>query len=166
MKTTSLIVKGELRLQITLLVLISLVFAGLIHVAEETKKGFVPWFKEFTGFSISVTEDIVVNIIFLIELEIGALVSNTYPVFSLGAVGFVFINFWFHVIGTIKLRKYSPGLISAVFLFFPLSLLTYYLMLSTGTVTPLGLAYSVVISLILYFGGTYGIHALYVQRSS
>ncbi len=148
------------------LILVSLVFAGLIHVAEETKKGFIPWFKEFTGFPISVTEDIAVNIIFLIELEIGALVSNTYPVFSLGAVGFVFINFWFHAVGTIKLRKYSPGLISAALLYLPLSLLAYYLMLSTGTVTLLGLTYSVVISLILYFGGTCGIHALYAQPSS
>jgi hypothetical protein len=148
-----------------LLVLISLVLSGLIHVAEETKMGFIPWFKEFTGFPISITEDIVVNILFMIELQIGTLVYNAYPVFSLGAVGFVFINFWFHVIGTIKLRKYSPGLISASFLYLPLSLLAYYLALTAGKVGPLGLVTSAAISLLLYFGGTYGIHALYIQQA-
>ena len=148
-----------------LLVLVSLVLAGLAHVAEETKMGFIPWFKEFTGFPISVTEDIVVNVVFLLELEIGALVSNVYPVFSLGAVGFVFVNFWFHILGTIRLRKYSPGLITATLLYLPLSVLAYYFMLSSGTVSPIGLGYSAAIGMILYFGGTYGIHALYVQRS-
>jgi hypothetical protein len=150
-------------LEITLLVLILLVVAGLVHVAEETLTGFMKWFKEFLGFRISVTEDVVVNAIFLIALAIGALVSNTYPIFSLGAVGFVFINFWFHVIGTIKLRRYSPGLISAALLYLPLSSYAYYLILGSGSVTLLGLAYSIVISSILYFGGTFGIHIIYAQ---
>jgi len=147
------------------LTLVALVFAGLVHVAEETRGGFIPWFEEFTGFQISVTEDIVVNVLFLLELQIGVFVSDTYPVFSLGAVGFVFINFWFHVVGVVKLRKYSPGLVTATLLYLPLSLAAYYLMLTNGDVTLLGLGYSGIISLVLYFGGTYGIHALYVQRS-
>ncbi len=145
--------------------LIALVFAGLVHVAEETKGGFIPWFQEFTGFQISATEDIVVNVVFLLELQLGVFVSDTYPVFSLGAVGFVFINFWFHVVGTVKLRKYSPGLVTATLLYLPLSLAAYYLMLSNGEVSLLGLGYSGIIGLILYLGGTYGIHALYVQRT-
>jgi hypothetical protein len=150
-------------LQIILLVLIALVFAGLIHVAEETLTGFIKWFKEFVGFPISVSEDIVVNVIFIVALAIGALVSNTYPIFSLGAVGFVFINFWFHIIGTVKLRRYSPGLITATLLYLPLSLYAYFLMLTSGSVTVLGLGYSIIISLILYFGGTFGIHILHVK---
>jgi len=150
-------------LQTTLLALTLLVFAGLIHVGEETLTGFIKWFKEFVGFPISVTEDIVVNAIFLVALVIGALVYNAYPIFSLGAVGFVFINSWFHVIGTIKLRKYSPGLISATLLYLPLSLYAYYLIVGSGVVTALSLAYSIVISLILYFGGTFGIHIIYVR---
>ena len=150
-------------MQTTLLALTLLVFAGLIHVGEETLTGFIKWFKEFVGFPISVTEDIVVNAIFLVALVIGALVYNAYPIFSLGAVGFVFINSWFHVIGTIKLRKYSPGLISATLLYLPLSLYAYYLIVGSGVVTALSLAYSIVISLILYFGGTFGIHIIYVR---
>ncbi len=132
------------------------------QVADHTIK----WFKEFVGFPISVTEDVVVNVIFLMALAAGALVSNAYPIFSLGAVGFVLINFWFHVIGTIKLRKYSPGLISATLLYLPLSLYAYYLIVGAGVVTLLGLAYSIVIGLILYFGGTFGIHILYVRTKN
>lgn len=147
------------------ILLVSATVSGIVHVAEETKGGFIPWFQEFTGFKISVTEDIVVNVLFLLELEIGVFVANTYPVFSLGAIGFLFINFWFHLIGTIKLRKYSPGLFTATLLYLPLSVSVYLLALMSGKVTFLGVGYSAFISLILYFGGTYGIHALYVQRT-
>ncbi len=137
--------------------------AGIIHVGEETYGHFIKWFKEFTGFPISVTEDIVVNIIFIAALAIGAYVSNTsYLVFSLGAVGFVFINFWFHVAGTIKLKKYSPGFISAALLYLPLSLYIYYASIISGYVDLLGMVLASVIALALYFGCTYGIHILYV----
>ena len=61
-------------MQIILLVLIALVFTGLIHVAEETLTGFIKRSKEFVGFPISASEDVVVNVIFIVALAIGALV--------------------------------------------------------------------------------------------
>lgn len=45
---------------------------------------------------------------------------------------FVFCNAWFHIAGAIKTRGYSPGIITAICLYFPLSVFGYFKVVGGG----------------------------------
>ncbi|MFB0561951.1 MAG: HXXEE domain-containing protein [Candidatus Lokiarchaeia archaeon] len=121
--------------------------AAVIHVFEEYFKGFIDWMKEtYPGGTKSLF--IVVNAVFIILCVLAALINVAIPFFSLSIAGLLFINPLIHIGGTIRYRRYAPGVVSAILLYIPLSLYAYYLYAEAGLVTLIVFILSVVLAIV------------------
>ena len=100
----------------------------LLHVAEEAP-GFVPWFNILVTPPISHRLFLSVNVLaFLITLAAAYFVVTSRDRASALAgvawVGFLMLaNAAFHVVATVVLGRYCPGVITALLLYVPVSVL-------------------------------------------
>jgi hypothetical protein len=110
--------------------------AAILHITEEFifPGGFVPWHRNYrrsVSSSITATYLVVVNAVFVIACV---------PPFALGPLrgvalwlamaSVVFVNALFHIRGSIQTGQYSPGVITSVLLYIPLSIYGYWFFLS------------------------------------
>ena len=99
-----------------------------VHVAEEAS-GFVAWFNSLVTPGITQRLFLSVNAtVFFITLAIGSLVAMSrdaaLSILAVAWVGFVMLaNGLFHLVGTLVLWRYSPGVVTGTFLYLPLSIL-------------------------------------------
>lgn len=104
------------------ILLAPLIFA--VHVAEEAPR-FVAWFNRQVQPNISQALFMSVNAgAFIVTVLISFVAFNAKSRASLllliAWLGFLFVaNALFHIAGTVYLTKYSPGLVTAVFLYLP-----------------------------------------------
>jgi len=104
--------------------LIISVFAAIVHVIEEYIFGWIEWANNFVA-GITVIQFIVVNTLFVALCIIASIVSDTYIVFSSSIFSLLLINSFVHIAPAIKQMRYSPGLVTAIFLFIPISVAGY-----------------------------------------
>jgi hypothetical protein len=83
---------------------------------------------------------VIINGLFLLLCVIGAVVASKSLVFSLSVASLLFFNGLTHLAGTIKAKRYAPGVVSGVLLYVPLSLYAFYLFASAGRLTLVGSA--------------------------
>jgi hypothetical protein len=110
-----------------------------IHVVEEYAGGWVKFVNSFhspIGHTTMGTFYLV-NGIFILLCLLAALLNSSFVVFSLSIAALLFINSLIHIGGTIKFRKYNPGVLTGILLYLPLSIYCYYLYDQAGL---LGLA--------------------------
>jgi hypothetical protein len=107
---------------------------SIVHVAEEYFGGFVGQMKRFLP-ETDVSQFVSVNMTFLIMCFIACIVAAASLVYSLSMAAVIFINVLFHVGGSIRLKGYSAGLISALLLYVPVSVYAYYHFWSSGLLT-------------------------------
>ena len=69
-------------------------------------------------------------------LFIAVIVGSSNLVYSLSIAALLFINVLFHVGGSIRLRGYNAGLVTAVVLYLPVSIYAYYYFWNNGSLTP------------------------------
>ncbi|GAB3428548.1 HXXEE domain-containing protein [Niabella aquatica] len=98
----------------------------LIHIAEEYWFGerFFNWLNHFAGARMTANSFLVLNAICLI-IMIAACVIALYRRdirIPLVLAGIILSNALLHLIGSIVTNSYSPGLVSALLLWLPLSL--------------------------------------------
>ena len=107
------------------------VVAACIHVIEEfiypggfldTIKRFSPRVEPFATVRFAV----LINGLFLVLCLVGAIVARQNLVFSLSIAGLLLVNTLTHFGGTIRMRRYVPGVATSVLLYLPLSLYAYY----------------------------------------
>jgi Protein of unknown function with HXXEE motif len=103
-----------------------LLVAAVAHLVEEYvyPGGFLRWIHSWVGFAPNAVEAITLNLAFLGLVAaplFGASLLLTVSVPSL-----LITNGVMHVVGTIASKRYSPGVITSVLLFFPLA--TYALL--------------------------------------
>lgn len=106
----------------------AIVVAAIIHVIEEFQGGWLNWAQRYIP-GITLSQFLTINTAFVFLCISGALAGSDYPVFSLSIASLIFINALIHIIPALRGRGYTPGLISAVLLYLPLSLTAYYLTL-------------------------------------
>jgi hypothetical protein len=100
----------------------------IVHVIEEAP-GFVAWFNSLVTPRISQRSFLSVNGTALVITVLVAIVVATAhePVsglFGAAWVGFLMLaNGLFHIVGTVALGRYCPGVVTATLLYLPLSLL-------------------------------------------
>ena len=104
--------------------LIVAVFAVIIHILEEYRFDWVKWANDFIP-GIAFGQFIIVNALFVILCLMAAIVGGGSIVFSSSIFSLLLVNSLIHITTTIKLGKYSPGLVSAVLIFIPLGLYGY-----------------------------------------
>jgi hypothetical protein len=121
------------------------VVAAVIHVLEEYAYpgGFSDWMRSLNPrFAPWITARfaVIINGLFLLLCVMGAMVASKGLVFSLSVASLLFFNGLIHLAGTIKAKRYAPGVISGVLLYMPLSLYAFYLFASAGRLTLAGSA--------------------------
>jgi hypothetical protein len=97
-----------------------LLAAAVLHLIEEYvyPGGFLRWVQSAVGFAPNAAEAVVINALF-----VGLVATPLFsagPVLSLSVPALLLTNGAMHVIGTIATKRYSPGVITSVLLFFPL----------------------------------------------
>jgi hypothetical protein len=116
------------------------VVAAVIHVLEEYAYpgGFLDWMKSmnprFTPW-ITTGLAVIINGLFLLLCVVGAIVAARNLVFSLSVASLLFINGLMHLGGTVRARRYTPGVVSGVLLYVPLALYAFYLFAGSGQLT-------------------------------
>jgi hypothetical protein len=108
------------------------VVAAVIHVLEEYAYpgGFSDWMRSLNPrFAPWITARfaVIINGLFLLLCVMGAVVASKGLVFSLSVASLLFFNGLIHLAGTIKAKRYAPGVVSGVLLYLPLSLYAFYL---------------------------------------
>jgi hypothetical protein len=95
---------------------------ALIHIFEEYFTGWVDYARQYAK-NVKATEFIIVNIIFFAAVIAATLlvVFDKFSIFSLSIIFLILINSLIHIIPSIVLRKYVPGLFSALFGYLPVS---------------------------------------------
>lgn len=98
--------------------------AALIHVAEEYFLGWVEWANGFVS-GITIKQFVIINILFITLCIIAAALHEKYVVVTSSIFSLLLINALVHVAPTIRQKKYSPGLVSAILLFIPVGISGY-----------------------------------------
>ena len=108
----------------------SLLCAALIHIIEEFvwPGGFKAWYRVYLpGIAASVTDRFLIGIngvllgfSALVALAVQAPHGNGVAAW-LSLAALLFCNGFFHALGTVQTRRYSPGVISGMLLYVPLA---------------------------------------------
>lgn len=103
-----------------------LLVAAVLHLIEEYvyPGGFLRWLRMAVGVAPSVAEAVVLNALFLGLVT--APLFGASLLLSVSVPSLLLANGALHVLGTIVTKRYSPGVITSVLLFFPLG--TYALL--------------------------------------
>lgn len=125
--------------------------AGL-HVFEEYfyPGGFPDFMKRNSpAFAAFITKDfaILVNGVFLALCALGAILGSDAPIFSLSIASLLVSNGLIHLVGSLRARRYAPGLASGLLLYIPLGITAYALRLSSGQVSGMQVFLSVLLGL-------------------
>jgi hypothetical protein len=98
------------------------------HVLEEYMLGFVQFAQYMAapyGISLLLQDLFIVNIVVLIWGLCAAAIGWRLPVFSLTFPAMIFLNALLHLSSSIILGRLTPGVITGVLLYLPLSIWTY-----------------------------------------
>ena len=101
---------------------------GFMDILRRLNPQFAP--------SITVPMAVIFNGLQLL-LCIGAIVIGKRALtFSMSIAGLLFTNGLMHIIGCLRIKRYAPGVVTGVLLYIPLSLYAYYIVISSGLLTP------------------------------
>ena len=133
----------------------------LLHIIEEFiyPGGFLDWDRNYRPGIAKSTHP---RFLIIINVLLFAICFN--PILSgmtnggiewwLSIVSILFVNSYFHVKGVIVLKRYSPGVITSIFIYIPLAIYGYWYFLSSNKVTlitavlcfSVGIAYQIISS--------------------
>ena len=136
-----------------------ILFSAVLHVTEEYgyPGGFLKWAKKFIpriADRITIRMAVIVNGIFLLLCFAGVLLGGMYPMFALSIAGLILVNGIIHVLSSIVTKSYSPGLITSLVLYIPLSIYLFmYFNISLTSILNLilyGVLYHLFVPLVLF----------------
>ena len=100
---------------------------------------FVRRFGTRIADQLTVPVAVVVNGLSLVLALLAALLWRGYPVLSLSVAGLLLVNAFVHVAGSLRAKAYAPGLVTAVILYVPLSLVAFVMAVKEDLVSTQGL---------------------------
>ena len=113
---------------------------GFMNVMKRLNPKFAPL--------VTVPMAVVINGLQLVLCLVAIAVGKTALVFSMSIAGLLFINGLTHILGCVRVRGYVPGVITGVLLYIPLSTYAYYIVVSSGQLTPTGVIVTGVLGLL------------------
>lgn len=114
----------------------ALTVAYSAHILEEYVLDWRSWAHEVSGLDMKWTEFFIANFAVIILGISCSVVGFTYPLYAYLFVGLALANTVFaHVGTTVVKRKFSPGLITSIFLFIPISIWAYHIAYQKGVLT-------------------------------
>jgi hypothetical protein len=136
---------------------IGFLMASILHMTEEffLPGGFVEVIRKVNptfGAFVNAPAAVVINGLQLMLCVIVIFVGRSSIAFGLSPAGLIFVNGLVHLAGAIKLKGYSPGVVTGTVVYIPLSIFAFYYFASTGQLTlsdgltaaALGIAYHMV----------------------
>ncbi len=135
--------------------------SGILHIFEEYvyPGGFDHYMRKMVpAFAPYITAlfAIIFNGLFILLCSSIPFIGNQFPLFTLSVAALLGINALVHSIGAIKAKAYVPGLITALMLFVPLSIASYYTLTNSdagpviGISLLLGICYQIIPIIYLY----------------
>jgi hypothetical protein len=127
--------------------------ASILHMVEEyfypggfmgVMKGFNPKFAPFVTPRLA----IIINGLQLVLCVIAMVVGANLPVFSMSIAGLLFINALMHIGACVRVKGYSPGVVTGVLLYLPLSIYAYSHYLGSSQLTWDGILITVLLGLL------------------
>lgn len=116
--------------------------AASLHIFEEFAwpGGFRSWYRDYRpeiASSLSTTWLIGINALLLATCELIAYLGFTPrgAALFLTVIALLFGNAIFHLRATIRMRRYSPGVVTGVVLYVPLAIFGYFAVLDAGLAT-------------------------------
>ena len=121
-------------------VFIAFLAASLLHMGEEYvyPGGFMDLMKRLNprfASLVTVRFALIINGLQLLLCIIALAVGENHPAFSLSVAGLLLINALIHIVGSIRVKGYTPGVITGVVFYLPLSVHAYYLFWGSGQLT-------------------------------
>jgi hypothetical protein len=107
----------------TLLTSQLIVLCAILHVGEEFFWNWVSWANQFVK-GVTLSQFIFWNTLFLLLCILGVFSSS--PTFKLSLASLMLFNVLVHLVPTMVRRQYSPGLVSALLLYIPLGIYSYF----------------------------------------
>ena len=114
-------------------IFIAILIVSILHVIEEYSEGFVDQMKQFVP-GTDLSQFVSINMTFLALCFIAVVVGSSNLVYSLSIAALLFINTMFHIGGSIRLRGYNAGLLTALILYLPVSIYAYYYFSNTWSI--------------------------------
>jgi hypothetical protein len=101
--------------------------SAILHVTEEYfyPGGFLAWGRKNVPKlkqRLTVKMAVIVNGLFLLLCGAGVLLAEDYPKFALSIAGLVLVNGLIHIFASIFIKSYSPGLITSIIFYLPISI--------------------------------------------
>ena len=136
-----------------------ILFSAVLHVTEEYgyPGGFLKWAKKFIpriADRITIRMAVIVNGLFIILCAGGVVFGGRHPMFALSIAGLILVNGIIHVLSSIVTKSYSPGLITSLVLYIPLSIYLFmYFNISLTSILNLilyGVLYHLFVPLVLF----------------
>ncbi len=126
---------------------------SLIHMGEEYfyPGGFLDFMKRLNprfASQATPTLAVVINGLQLLLCIAAVLVGERNLVFSLSIAGLLLVNGLMHVGGSIRMGGYTPGLITGIALYLPLSIYGYSVFLHSGQLTLLACIATVILGVL------------------
>ena len=119
---------------------IAFLAVSLLHMGEEYiyPGGFIDFMKRLNPrFAplVTVRFAVITNGLQLLLCIVALAVGRNNLVFSLSVASLIFINALVHIVRSIRVKRYTPGVITGVALYLPLSVCAYYLFWASGQLT-------------------------------
>lgn len=113
---------------------------SLVHMGEEYfyPGGFLDFMKRLNprvAPRATPGAAVVINGLQLVLCILALIVKNSNLVFSLSIAGLLFVNGLMHIMGSIRVRGYAPGLVTGILLYLPFSIYGYSVFLNSGQLT-------------------------------
>ncbi len=113
---------------------------SLVHMGEEYfyPGGFLEFMKRLNPrFAPRATPmlAVIINGLQLLLCILAWVVNKNNLIFSLSIAGLLLVNSLMHIMGSVRLRGYTPGLVTGVLLYLPLSIYAYSVFSDLGQLT-------------------------------
>ncbi|MGX1306113.1 hypothetical protein AB7M35_000833 [Amorphus suaedae] len=121
--------------------------AYAVHILEEFQLDWRNWARAVVGLPVEWPDFYVVNAIVIVLGIAAANLAVASPAIALGFPALMLINAtFFHVLPFARTRgRFSPGLLTALVLFYPIGIACYYQAAADGTLDAFALLVSVLI---------------------
>ena len=122
-----------------------------LHILEEYQLDWRGWARTALGLPVEWSDFYVVNALVIVLGIVAANLAAGWPALALAFPALMLINAtFFHLLPFIRMRgRFSPGLITAIVLFYPLGIACYWRSAVDGTLSAAALIGSVVIGVVL-----------------
>ncbi len=122
-----------------------------IHILEEYQLNWRDWARDALHLPAEWTDFYVVNALVIVLGAVAANLAATQPALALSFPALMLINAtFFHVMPFVRLRgRFSPGLITAVALFYPVGFICYRQAFAQGSIGMGGLVLSALLGALM-----------------